>query len=58
LNELLEAPKGRVDMFERVRYDLHTAERFATTNAIVHEAPFAKEKTPVYERLVHLLAAR
>lgn len=57
MNELLEAPKGRVDVFERFRHDFHAAERFATY-AVVHEAPFAKEKTPVSERLVYVLAAR
>jgi hypothetical protein len=44
LNELLEAPKRRVDVFERVRHDFYAAERFATTNAIVHEAPLRKRK--------------
>jgi hypothetical protein len=44
-------------VFERFRYDLDAAERLAT-NAIVHEAPFAKEKTPGNGRLVYLLAVR
>lgn len=58
LNELLEAPKGRVDVFERVRHDFHAIERFSATIAIVHEAPLRKEKTPGNGRLVYLLAAR
>ena len=57
MDDLLEAPKGRVDVFERFRYDLDATERLAT-NAIVYEAPFAKEKTPGNGRLVYLLAVR